>query len=130
MEAVRFFVSQMRNRLRGSLLRRYNILFRGVQCKGVFFDPLLTKGFTQREGSTKLELRKWLGKAFAAVSGERAEVNQELGDNAKLIDEDSYGKDWMFKIRPDTKDERKNLMTDPGEIQEWPKKEIAEHGGK
>jgi hypothetical protein len=36
----------------------------------------------------------------------------------------------MFKIRPDTMGERKNLMTDPGEIQEWPKKEIAEQGGK
>jgi glycine cleavage system H protein len=104
------------------LVRKYNAR--------EFPDPFLTKGFTQREGRTKLESRKWLGKIFTAVSGERAEVNQELEDNAQLITEYSYGKGWMFKIRPDTMGERKNLMTDPGEIQEWPKKEIAEHGGK
>lgn len=34
----------------------------------------------------------------------------------------------MLKIRPDNMDELKNLMADPGEIQEWLKKEIAEHG--
>lgn len=64
------------------------------------------------------------------VGGELVEVNEELEENAKLINEDPYGKGWMFKIRPDTMDELKNLMTDPGEIHEWLKKEIAEHGRK
>ncbi len=62
------------------------------------------------------------------VSGELVEVNEELEEDAKLINEDRYGKGWMFKIRPDNMDEIKNLMTDPGEIQEWLKKEIDEHG--
>jgi glycine cleavage system H protein len=47
-----------------------------------------------------------------------------------LINEDCYGKGWMFKIKPDNMDELKNLMTDPAVIQEWLKVEIAEHGKK
>jgi hypothetical protein len=36
----------------------------------------------------------------------------------------------MFKIKPDNMDELKNLITDFAVIQEWLKKEIAEHGQK
>ena len=126
-KAVRSFASQMLNRLSGSLLRRYNLLVRGVNAKE-FSDSLLTEGLRLREGSTKLESVKWLGKIFARVSGELGEVTQELEDSAKLNNEDPHGKGWMLKIRPDTMDERENLMTDPGEIREWLKKEIAEHG--
>ena len=55
-------------------------------------------------------------------------MNEELEENAKLINKDSYGKGWMFKIRPDNMDELKNLITNPDEIREWLKGEIAEHG--
>ena len=64
------------------------------------------------------------------MSSELVEVNEELEENAKLINEDPYGKGWMIKIRPDNMDELKNLVADPDEIQEWLKKEIAEHGGQ
>jgi glycine cleavage system H protein len=57
-------------------------------------------------------------------------VNEELEKRAKLINEDCYGKGWMFKIKPDNMDELKNLMTDPAAIQEWLKEEIAQHGKK
>jgi glycine cleavage system H protein len=85
---------------------------------------------TQGKNFTKLESGKWLGKVFAVVSGELVEVNEELEEDARLINEDPYGKGWMFKIRPDNADELKNLMTDAGEIHEWLKGEIAEHGRK
>jgi glycine cleavage system H protein len=88
------------------------------------------KKLIQGKAFTKLESGKWLGKIFAVVSGELVEVNEELEENGKLINDDPYGKGWMFKIKPDSMDELKNLMTDPGEIQEWFKREIAEHGGK
>jgi glycine cleavage system H protein len=53
-----------------------------------------------------------------------------LEKKAKWINEDCYGKGWMFKIKPDNLDELKNLMTDPEVIREWLKAEIAEHGKK
>jgi glycine cleavage system H protein len=88
------------------------------------------KNLTQGKSFTKLESGKWLGKVFAVVSGELVEVNEELEEDARFINEDPYGKGWMLKIRPDNMDELKNLMTDAGEIHEWLKGEIAEHGRK
>jgi glycine cleavage system H protein len=86
------------------------------------------KNLTQGKNFTKVESGKWLGKVYAVMSGELVEVNEELEENAALINEDPYGKGWMFKIKPDSMDELKNLMTDPDEIREWLKAEIAEHG--
>ena len=86
------------------------------------------KKLTQGKNFTKIESGKWLGKVFAVVSGELVEVNEELEENAALINEDPYGKGWMFKIRPDNMEELKNLMKDPDEITGWLKAEIAEHG--
>jgi glycine cleavage system H protein len=47
-----------------------------------------------------------------------------------LINEDCFGKGWLFKIKPNNPDELKNLMTDPEVIREWLKTEIAQHSKK
>jgi glycine cleavage system H protein len=86
------------------------------------------KKLTQGKSFTKVESGKWLGKVFAVVSGELVEVNEDLEENAALINEDPYGKGWMFKIRPDNIGELDNLMRDPNDLREWLKTEIAEHG--
>jgi glycine cleavage system H protein len=86
------------------------------------------KKLTQGKSFTKVESGKWLGKVFAVVSGELAEVNEDLEENAALINEAPYGKGWMFKIKPDDTGELDNLMHDPNAIREWLKAEIAEHG--
>jgi len=88
------------------------------------------KKLVQGKNFTKIESGKWLGKVFSVVSGELVAVNEDLEKKAKLINEDCYGKGWMFKIKPDNMDELKNIMTDPAVIQEWLKVEIAEHGKK
>jgi glycine cleavage system H protein len=88
------------------------------------------KKLVQGKSFTKIESGKWLGKVFAMMSGELVAVNEELEKTANWINEDCYGKGWMFKIKPDNMDEIKNLMTDPAVIQEWLKTEIAEHGKK
>jgi glycine cleavage system H protein len=90
--------------------------------------PRVGKKVTQGKNFSKIESGKWLGKVYAVVSGEIAEVNEELEENAKLINDDPYGKGWMFKIKPDNLDELNNLMTDREEIEEWLKAEITEHG--
>ncbi len=88
------------------------------------------KKLTQGKSFTKIESGKWLGKVFAVVSGELVSVNEDLERKAKLINEDPYGKGWMFNIKPDNMNELKNLMTDPAMIQEWLKEEISQHGKK
>lgn len=41
---------------------------------------------------------------FSPVSGEIVEVNAELEDAPEIVNEDPYGKGWMFKIKPSNLD--------------------------
>lgn len=41
---------------------------------------------------------------FSPVSGELVEVNAELEDAPEIVNEDPYGKGWMFKIKPSNLD--------------------------
>ncbi len=75
----------------------------------------------------KIESGKWLGKVFAPVSGELAAVNEELETNPGLINDDCYGKGWIYKIRPDDKGELDNLMHDQGSIDKWLEAEIEKY---
>jgi len=47
-----------------------------------------------------IESGKWVGRIYAVVSGEVAEVNSELEDEPGKINEDPYGDGWICKIRP------------------------------
>ena len=67
----------------------------------------------------KIESGKWLGKVFAPVSGELAAVNEELETNPGLINEDCYGKGWLYKIKPADKSEIKNLIYGPEAVEKW-----------
>ena len=67
----------------------------------------------------KIESGKWLGKVFAPVSGELAAVNEELETNPGLINEDCYGKGWLYKIKPAVKSEIKNLIYGPEAVEKW-----------
>jgi len=41
---------------------------------------------------------------FSPVGGEIVEVNSELEDAPEIVNEDPYGKGWMFKIKPSNLD--------------------------
>jgi len=75
----------------------------------------------------KIESGKWLGKVFAPVSGELVAVNEELETNPGLINDDCYGKGWIYKIRPDDKGELENLMHDQQSIDKWLEAEIEKY---
>jgi glycine cleavage system H protein len=47
---------------------------------------------------------------FTPVAGEIVEVNVELEDAPEIVNEDPYGKGWMFKIKPS------NIDTDLAEL--------------
>ena len=67
----------------------------------------------------KIESGKWLGKAFAPVNGELAAVNEELEANPGLINQDCYGKGWMYKIKPGDKAELGKLIHGPEAVTKW-----------
>ena len=75
----------------------------------------------------KMESGKWLGKVYAPVNGELVGVNEELETNPGLINDDCYGKGWMYKIRPDDKGELSNLMHSHEELDKWLLAEIEKH---
>lgn len=47
-----------------------------------------------------IESGKWVGRIYAVISGEVAEINEDLEDEPEMINEDPYGKGWICKIRP------------------------------
>jgi glycine cleavage system H protein len=75
----------------------------------------------------KIESGKWLGKVFAPVSGELAAVNEDLETNPGLINEDCYGKGWLYKIKPNDRDEINNLIHGPEAVEKWMVAEIEKY---
>lgn len=57
-----------------------------------------------------IETGKWVGKLYVLLSGEIVEVNEELEDNARLINRDPYGDGWNIKVEPSDLGELDNLM--------------------
>jgi len=66
---------------------------------------------SQGEVCGKIQSRKWIGKLVAPVSGEISEINEDLEDDATLINSDPYGNGWILKIEAGELDaELGNLM--------------------
>ncbi len=51
---------------------------------------------------------------YAPISGEVVAVNEELEDSPELVNSDSYGDGWMFKIKADDASEVENLLDADG----------------
>ncbi len=47
-----------------------------------------------------IESGKWVGRIYAVVSGEVAEVNPVLEDEPEKMNEAPYGEGWICKIKP------------------------------
>lgn len=62
--------------------------------------PFEGKVVTAGKKFAKVESGKWLGTVYGPVDGEIVAVNQELEANPALINQDCYGKGWMYRIRP------------------------------
>jgi glycine cleavage system H protein len=75
----------------------------------------------------KVESGKWLGKVFAPVNGELVAVNEELETSPELINDDCYGKGWMYKIKPDDIGEMQELIHGPDAVKEWLVAEIEKY---
>ncbi len=78
----------------------------------------------------KIESGKWLGKVYAPVSGELVAVNEELESNPGLINEDCYGKGWLYKIRPQDKSELSKLIRGAQALEKWIQADIEKYAQK
>jgi len=74
-----------------------------------------------------IESGKWLGKVYAPVNGELATVNEELETNPGLINDDCYGRGWIYKIRPDDKGELENLICGKEALEKWILRDIEKY---
>jgi glycine cleavage system H protein len=77
------------------------------------------KKITLGKKFSKVESGKWLGKVYAPCNGVIASVNEELEENPGLINEDSYGKGWMYKIKPNDMAELEGLIKGAKAIEKW-----------
>jgi len=95
--------------------------FAQQQAKEIVYVQLPDEGKTLTAGKkfAKVESGKWLGKVYAPVNGELAAVNEELETNPGLINDDCYGKGWMYKIKPEDKNELDNLIRGPEAVEKW-----------
>jgi glycine cleavage system H protein len=66
---------------------------------------------------------KWTGKIYSPISGEITEVNEDLEDEPKMINDDPYGEGWVLKIEPSDENEFDNLM-DGAKMASWFPEEI------
>ncbi|MBD3298732.1 MAG: glycine cleavage system protein GcvH [candidate division Zixibacteria bacterium] len=58
-----------------------------------------------------IEAVKTVAELYAPVTGEITAVNDQLADNAALVNSDCYGDGWMVKIRMDNAGETDQLLS-------------------
>jgi len=89
--------------------------FISKQAGEITFVDLPEEGdeVTQGKPYGSIESGKWVGRIYAVVSGEIAEVNADLEDEPEKMNEDPYGGAWICKIRPSNLEEEKAALMSP-----------------
>ncbi len=72
--------------------------------------PSVGDEVTQNNQCATVESTKAASEIYAPLSGEIAEINEELVNNPQLINESPFDEGWMFKIKIKDKTELDNLM--------------------
>lgn len=77
----------------------------------VFVDlPKVGRKVKQGEACCTVESVKAAFDIYAPVSGEIAAVNEAVSKDPALVNRDSHGEGWLFKIKAAKPDEAKSLM--------------------
>lgn len=71
--------------------------------------PELGRQLTAGEQAGVVESVKTASDIHAPVSGEVVEINPDLEDDPDFVNDDPYGKGWIYKIKP-------NNMADVGQL--------------
>lgn len=72
--------------------------------------PALEKKTKAHASLTTIESVKAVSDVFSPVSGTIIKINEELNDNPELINQDPYGKGWIFVIELDNPVEVTQLL--------------------
>jgi len=72
------------------------------------------KKVKKEEAVISIESVKTAADIHAPVSGEIVETNREISENPSIINEDPYGKGWLFKIKMENKEDLNDLMDSKG----------------
>jgi len=80
----------------------------------------------QGETVGKIQSAKWVGKFVTPVSGEIVEVNEELEDDATLLNKSPYKEGWIMKVDPSGLDDDLKKLISGDKIEPWIKKEIED----
>ena len=47
---------------------------------------------------------------YSPISGEVIAANESLGSAPELVNQDPYGQGWLFKLKPENKEELSQLL--------------------
>lgn len=73
--------------------------------------PEIGKTVEQSKTAATVESVKSVSDIYAPASGEVIEVNEQLKEHPELVNQDPYGKGWLFKIKLSDKNEIDSLMS-------------------
>ena len=73
--------------------------------------PEVGQRFSAKEECMLLESVKAASDIYMPINGEISAVNSALEDSPELINEDSFGEGWLFKIQPDNKSDIEGLLS-------------------
>lgn len=95
----------------------------------IVYVQLPDDGKKIKEGKkfAKVESGKWLGKVYAPVNGVIDSVNEELEENPGLINEDCYGKGWMYKVKPNDGGLPDTLIKGADALEAWINEEAEKY---
>jgi len=76
--------------------------------------PEVGQRFSAKEECMLLESVKAASDIYMPVSGEISAVNPKLEDEPEIINEDSFGEGWLFKIQADNNADIEGLLSAEG----------------
>ncbi len=79
--------------------------------------PTVGRKVKAGEACAVVESVKAASDIYAPVSGEIIEGNAALGDAPETVNQDSYGKGWFFRIKPDNVADVNGLLDAAGYVQ-------------
>ena len=82
-----------------------------LRGSGASGSPVNTPSPLEAEPFGVVESTKAVSDVYAPISGEVAEVNDDLPDSPELVNEDPYGDGWLVKINVEDASELDDLMT-------------------
>lgn len=68
--------------------------------------------FESGQECATVESVKAAADVYCPISGEIVEINEDLLENPQLVNQDPYGKGWLFKVRPFEETPMKLLTAD------------------